>query len=159
MINITTNSDNVKPIKVLTAENYVLSAKYLKILLSKNGDIQYLGNAESEIEIKQYLSNWNADILLLDIELPGFEAEETMNFFRETYPQLKVIIYSDFDSDSSSLSKLIKLGACGYITKDADHHKISEAVKIAYSGSTSFETQLGSKIKTKVLESFFNIQH
>jgi DNA-binding NarL/FixJ family response regulator len=158
MFNLSTNSDNIVAIKVLTAENYVLSAKYLKILLTRNDDVHYLGNAVSNDEIKEYLTNWNADVLLLDIEIPGFDAEESMRFFRETYPQLKIIIYSDFDSNSNSLSKLIKLGASGYISRDADHHQIYEAVKIAYSGSTSFETQLESKVKAKVLESFFNIQ-
>ena len=158
MLKKKSNIENTSCINVLTAEKYPLSAKYLKILLTRNMEIKYLGNAFTLDEIKSYLINWNVDVIVLDIEIIIDKEEEIMQFFASTYPQLKILIYSDFDFENyKQLKQFVRYGASGFISKDSDYTKVIEAIKIAFLGETSFETQLGNTFKQKILESYFNL--
>lgn len=67
------------------------------------------------------------DIVLLDINMPKMDGYATASWIRANYPGIKIIALSTMDSETSII-KMIRHGACGYVLKDAD----TEELKLAF---------------------------
>lgn len=67
------------------------------------------------------------DIVLLDINMPEMDGFETTQWLHKKYPQVKVLALSML-SDEKSIIKIFRLGAKGYLLKNADPHELKEAL-------------------------------
>lgn len=67
------------------------------------------------------------DIVLLDINMPEMDGFETTQWLHKKYPQVKVLTLSML-SDEKSIIKIFRLGAKGYLLKNANPHELKEAL-------------------------------
>jgi DNA-binding NarL/FixJ family response regulator len=69
--------------------------------------------------ISQLNSNRLPDIALLDIAMPEMDGYATATWIRDNHPEIKILALSTMDSETSII-KMIRSGARGYILKDAE---------------------------------------
>ncbi len=70
-------------------------------------------------EALQHLSRSRADVILLDINLPGLSGIEVLRRAKELYPEIRVVIVTGLDYDE--LREQAKhCGAAAYVTKPFD---------------------------------------
>ena len=67
------------------------------------------------------------DIVLMDINMPEMDGYETALWLKNNYPQVSVLALSMYD-DESAIIRMLKNGAKGYITKDADPLELRRAI-------------------------------
>ncbi len=67
------------------------------------------------------------DIVLLDINMPQMDGFETTQWLHKKYPQIKVLTLSML-SDERSIIKIFRLGAKGYLLKNADPKELKDAL-------------------------------
>ena len=67
------------------------------------------------------------DIVLLDINMPEMDGFETTQWLRKKYPHIKVLTLSML-SDEKTIIKIFRLGAKGYLLKNADPRELKEAL-------------------------------
>ena len=77
----------------------------------------------------------NTDILILDIDLAGFSAEETIKNIQNISPSAKIIAISSSE-DVHNIKNILSLGAKGYIPKRSDSNILSGALKLILDGGT-----------------------
>lgn len=70
----------------------------------------------------------NPDIVLLDINMPEMDGFDTAHWLRSYRPEIKVLALSMLDSDTTII-RMIRNGARGYILKDADTQELKLAFK------------------------------
>jgi len=70
-------------------------------------------NAEQALRI---LSENGADVVLLDLHLPGHDGLETMREIRRRYPECQIVVVTGYASVRSAVEAM-KLGAYDYVTK------------------------------------------
>ena len=73
------------------------------------------------------------DIVFMDIRMPGMGGLEATDRLLAHNPGLKIIVISAFN-DEFYPARLLKAGAVGYITKNAEHSEILLAVQTVISG-------------------------
>lgn len=56
------------------------------------------------------------DLVLLDIHMPIMDGYQTMEQLQRDFPELKVLALS-MNDDEESITKMMRLGACGFISK------------------------------------------
>ncbi|MET0392519.1 MAG: response regulator transcription factor, partial [Chitinophagaceae bacterium] len=67
------------------------------------------------------------DIILMDISMPGMDGYETTLWLKEHYPLLPVLALS-MHEDENAIIRMLRNGARGYVTKDADPLELKRAI-------------------------------
>ncbi len=89
------------------------------------------------------------DVILLDIQMPGTSGVDAIPFFKNKFPNTKIIILTMFD-DNQNIMKAILNGANGYLLKKSSPEKIISAVNEVIAGGAP----MNSTVATKVLNLF-----
>jgi DNA-binding NarL/FixJ family response regulator len=74
-----------------------------------------------------------ADLLLLDLNLPGAHGFSALAYVRGTYPQLPVLVVSATD-DASTVHQSLAFGAQGFLSKSANAASICNCVRAVLRG-------------------------
>jgi DNA-binding NarL/FixJ family response regulator len=118
-------------IKVLVVDDHQLMIEGLKSLLEYEDDIKFVGGANSMEETLSFLSGNKADIILMDINMPGGSGIEATARIKELYPQVGVIALTMHD-DISIITRMIKAGAAGFVLKRTNMNEVVEAIRIVH---------------------------
>ncbi|MEM9159875.1 MAG: response regulator transcription factor [Verrucomicrobiota bacterium] len=142
-----------KPTRVMLVEDHAGYREVLERSLKRceNAELhsQY-GTAEVALRKIQYAKrNDKADVLLLDLNLPGMSGLEAIPWFREYSPELKIIILSQSNQEESILSAITR-GASGYLLKSARFHQIAGGIQTVMEGGASLDPQIAKFILAKL---------
>ena len=74
-----------------------------------------------------------ADLLLLDLNMPGAHGFSALAHLRGTHPQMPVIVVSAMD-DARTVRQALAFGAQGFVSKSADAAAIGQSVLAALRG-------------------------
>lgn len=100
--------------KILLIEDDIAFCKLLeKFLMKKAFDVTI---AFSAAEARMAVKNESFDLILTDLRLPDSDGIGLMSEFKDSYPQIPVILMTGY-SDVNTAVKAIKNGAADYISK------------------------------------------
>ena len=68
------------------------------------------------------------DVALLDLRMPRMSGFEVLQHIRKDFPSARCIVLSDYRG-SADISRAVRGGAMGYLTKDAGGAEIRHALK------------------------------
>jgi DNA-binding NarL/FixJ family response regulator len=120
--------------KIILADDHPLFRQALTITLKENfGNVEVF-EAQTIPELEQYLEQVKgADILLLDLDIPGAQGFNSLISVRRSYPDLGVVIISGFE-DKETIYKAMSHGAAGFIPKSTPVPAMLLAIKEVLSG-------------------------
>jgi DNA-binding NarL/FixJ family response regulator len=104
------------------------------------------GKCEEAIEA---LNRDKAEIILMDIELPGMNGIQGTKVIKDKAPHTEVIMVSVYE-DSELVFEALKAGASGYITKSANYMELLGALEEIIRGGAP----MSSKIARMVIDNF-----
>lgn len=91
--------------------------------------------AESSFEAEEILGEKNADLLIMDIQMPGVD-HSVIRRIRAIDPSVKVLLFSGFKGEM--LHHFIHEGVDGYLSKQASYKQILDGVKTLYDTGSVF---------------------
>ncbi|MBP8067834.1 MAG: response regulator transcription factor [Pedobacter sp.] len=86
-----------------------------------------IGEATNYAEVFQKLSSDNWDILILDIDLPGRSGLDILQQIKAEKMKIPVLMFS-FHGEEQIALRALKLGAAGYLSKDAADMELVKAI-------------------------------
>jgi DNA-binding NarL/FixJ family response regulator len=86
-----------------------------------------------------------ADVLLLDIGLPGMDGSEAVTLFRQAHPAMAILMLTVF-SDRSRVFASICNGASGYLLKSTPPSQLFDAIHAAHSGGSPLSPEIARQI-------------
>jgi DNA-binding NarL/FixJ family response regulator len=115
-------------IRVGLIDDHALFRKGFTILLQQLGYTVIIEAAHGKDFIHQVNDKNQPDIILLDTQLYVMDSYSFLQWLKINYPQIPVIALHS-KNDHTSLEKLLKGGAAGYIFKTADPHEVNSIIK------------------------------
>ncbi len=98
---------------------------------------------------KDFISKFNAEqapeIVLMDINMPLMDGFETTLWLKQHHPGIKVIALSMYDNESSII-RMMKCGAKGYILKDSHPGELKEAIESLLAKGYYYTELVNSKL-------------
>jgi len=86
-----------------------------------------------------------ADIVLLDLHLPGMDGDEGVEEILERHPDLLVLMFTAHDDDDRVFASLCA-GACGYLLKSTTPVRLLEAIREAADGGSPMSPTIARKV-------------
>ncbi len=139
-----------KKIRVLITEDNMIIRMGIRRLLKRSPDIEVVGDASNGKEALQLLDQAEADVLLLDVEMPGVNGIEVARILKaRASPKPRILVLSAYD-DQEYIREMFINGASGYLLKDEAPDKIIEAVRgIAFGVDGWVSPQVGMRLNRK----------
>ncbi len=132
-------------VNVFIADDHELIREGLKKTLKAEPDMIVAGEAGNALEMFQGLRRNPADIVLLDISMPGESGLEALKDVRQQYPQLPVLILSVHPEHRFAI-RALKAGAAGYVTKDTAVEELVQAIRKIVAGGKYVSVSLAEKL-------------
>ena len=128
-------------IKLLIADDHKMLRDGINAMIANSNEIEIVGEASNGIEVLKLLEVIEADVLLLDINMPHMDGVETCKRVNKLYPFVNILALTMYN-EGAMISKIVKQGAKGYILKNTGKEKLVEAIKAVYNGQNFFSDQV-----------------
>jgi DNA-binding NarL/FixJ family response regulator len=120
--------------KVLLADDHALVRDGLRHILEGTSGFEVVGEAADGPSTISLVRNTPADVLVLDLSMPGRNGVELVKQIKEELPTLRVLVLT-MHAEQQYAVRAFKAGASGYLTKEsASKELVSALTKISAGG-------------------------
>ncbi len=131
-------------IRVLICEDQPRFRKLLLRVLAAEADLQVVGEAASGEEACRLAREQPAELLLLDLELPGMDGGAVIEALRPELPGLEILVLTSF-ADEDRVFAAVRAGAAGYLVKGLAPTQLVAAIREVAAGGTVIEPRLARR--------------
>ena len=127
------------PVKVLVVADHELVQEGLRLMLSRSEGIEVVGCVGSGEAALDLLETTDADVMLLDMRLPGIHGLDVLAAIakrRLGKPRILVLTAHD---DQDMVLEAVRAGAHGYILKSASRNELIGAIRRVASGDRYYD--------------------
>jgi len=136
-------------IRVLLADDHHLVRAGFRALLNSLGDVKVVAEAGDGDAALRLIEALQPDVALLDIAMPGLNGLQVAARAAQKCPSVRVIILSMHANEEYVLQAL-RVGAAGYLLKDAGTSELELAVRAVARG----DTYLSPPVSKPVIEDY-----
>jgi DNA-binding NarL/FixJ family response regulator len=127
-------------IRVLLADDERLVRAGFRMILKAAPDLEVVGEAADGLEAVEGATTLRPDVVLTDIRMPtldGLEATRRILAGPDPRPRPRVIVLTTFDLDEY-VYEALRVGASGFLLKDAPEDQLVAAIRVAADGGSIF---------------------
>lgn len=136
-------------IRVLLVDDHAIARNGVRLMLGTADDIDVAGEAADAQQAMLQVQTGQFDVALVDITMPGKNGLDLLRTLRAEQPKLAVLILSTYAEDIYAV-RALKLGAAGYLTKDAPTAVLVTAVRKAAAGGKHVSPALLEKLASLI---------
>lgn len=129
-------------IRVLIADDHAVLRSGLRLLINAQPDMEVAGEAASSHEVLAKTRAAGADVLILDLTMPGGGAIKVIERLRRECPDTRVLVLTMHD-DAAYLRAVLAAGGSGYVVKTAADAELLTAIRAVAGGRTFVDLSLG----------------
>jgi DNA-binding NarL/FixJ family response regulator len=112
---------------VLVVDDSVLPRAAARTMLGSATGLHLVGEASSGAEALRAMASVKADLVLMDVHMPGMDGAATTTEILALYPKVKVIAWTVSES-SDDLLRMMRAGCSGYVLKDVGPAELQRAL-------------------------------
>jgi DNA-binding NarL/FixJ family response regulator len=130
-----------KLIKLFIVDDHEIFRNGLKMVLNKLKYISIVGEASNGQEFLDMLPGIDADVVLLDIEMPVMNGIDAARHAIKIHPNLKIIALTMFN-DEDYIQSMMDAGAKGFLIKNINKDTLDKAVQMVAMGGNYYSEEL-----------------
>ncbi|KRE86536.1 LuxR family transcriptional regulator [Paenibacillus sp. Soil766] len=131
--------------RIMIADDHPIFRSGVRNLLQTTEDLIVVGEAASGDEVLGLVEQCQPDLILMDIRMPGLNGIEATQLVKEKYPHIHVLILTMFRDDQSVFTAM-RVGAKGYVLKDADEIELLQSVRMVGNGGAVFSSDIAARM-------------
>jgi DNA-binding NarL/FixJ family response regulator len=132
-------------IRVVIADDHAVVRQGLRTFLDLQDDIEVVGEAADGAEAVEQAQRHEADVVLVDLVMPGVDGLAALRTLREQAPKARAIVLSSF-IDDEKLFPAVRAGAAGYLLKDVQPQELVAAIRTVHGGGALLHPKVASRL-------------
>jgi DNA-binding NarL/FixJ family response regulator len=138
------------PVRIVVADDHQIVRSGFAALLATQPDFTVVGTAEDGAEAVLVCQQAAADVVLMDVRMPGTDGIEATRRLAALGPgRPRVLILTTFDLDDYVYDAL-RAGASGFLLKDVTAERLFDAVRVVAAG----EALLAPTVTRRLISEF-----
>jgi DNA-binding NarL/FixJ family response regulator len=138
-------------IRVLIVDDEQLVRTGLRLILEAAGDIVVVGEARDGAEAVGAVERVRADVVLMDVRMPGLDGLSAAERVTRLPDPPKVIMLTTFDLDEH-VHRALRAGAVGFLLKDTPPRDLAAAVRTVAAGNAMLAPTVTRRLITSFAE-------
>ncbi|ABL79479.1 MULTISPECIES: response regulator transcription factor [unclassified Nocardioides] len=132
-----------EPVRALVVEDHPLYRQAVTSLVDGMEGWQVIGSyADAEAALPHVTS---ADLVVLDLGLPGVDGIEATGLFKSANPSLAILVLT-MSEETPVLTAAVRAGASGYLVKGSEPEDIERALRAVARGQVVFGEQVAAAV-------------
>jgi DNA-binding NarL/FixJ family response regulator len=132
-------------IRVLVADDQRVVREGLVLLLGLIDELQVVGAAADGAQAVALAVREEADVVLMDLRMPGTDGVAATRALAEQRPQARVLVLTTY-ADDASVFPALQAGARGYLTKDAGAEELAAAIRAVHAGGVHLDPAVQARL-------------
>ena len=124
-------------IKVFLVDDHEIFRNGLKQLVDSEPDMEVVGEAGDGETALETLRSTAADVIIMDIRMPGINGVETSQMLLKREPRTRIVFFSLYDNPDY-VSRALEMGASGFVLKDTSNKIFLSAIRTVHQGRFYF---------------------
>ena len=126
----------VKPLRILIVDDHQLVRAGLHCLLKEHDDLAVVGEAENGEEAVQLIGALLPDVVIMDMQMPGWNGAETTRRILQRHPAI-VVIGLSIQTEAHVAQAMLEAGAAAFLPKETIGTELYTTIYTAVHGSPS----------------------
>lgn len=132
-------------IRVLIADDHPIFREGVRRILERTPEMQVVAELDNGDRVVDEAREHKADVVLLDITMPGPGHLAILKALKEALPRARVLMFSAHDEAEYAVPAL-RNGASGYLEKSFSAGELVEAVRRVYAGRRYVSSDLAEQL-------------
>ena len=132
-------------IRVLVVDDHPLVRAGLRGLIDSVADLTVIGEAGTGAEAVERASEVEADVVLMDLSMPGMDGIEATRLLLRHHPHSHVVVLTSFH-DRARVVDALEAGAVGYLLKDSDPSDVLSAIRSSARGEAPLDPRVARSL-------------
>ena len=115
-------------IKLAICDDQTLFLRGLRYIVNDFDNIEIILEATSGEELLEKIKKFPADVILLDMKMPGMDGIEVTKRLKANLPGIKIILLTMYD-DERLITHVMENGANGYLLKNEEPDILKKAIE------------------------------
>lgn len=115
-------------IRILIADDHAIVRSGLKQIIATAADLAVVGEATRGPEVLELAGRLDCQLLLLDMSMPGLSGIDLIRRLKAERPGLPILVLS-MHNEGQVVSRALRAGAAGYVTKDSEPEILLAAIR------------------------------
>lgn len=146
-------TDSANVFRIVLVDDHHVVRRGLRSYLETFTDITVIGEAASGEEVLANLESWLPDVVLMDIHMPGgIDGLEATRLVRTRSPHTQVVVLTAH-TDEARVIAALRMGAIGYLRKDAPLEILLAALRGAARGQAVLDPRIANEVLQELLTS------
>lgn len=120
------------------------------MMIETDSEIQVTGEAANGKEAVELCGPQSFDVIIMDVRMPVMDGLEASRLILARWPKCKILILTTFNDNEYALQAL-KIGARGYLLKDADASELIRSIRSCMAGGLVLEDHVAANILPKLI--------
>ena len=133
------------PIRVSIVEDLAEVREGLVELVQSDGELLMVSSFKDAESAAEKLPALQADIVIMDINLPGMSGIDCIKTIKEKCPETQFMMFTVYENDEKVVQAL-RAGASGYLLKRTDPKRILESIKELNQGGSPMSSNIARKL-------------
>jgi len=110
-------------VRIVLADERPVVRCGLRTLLSRTPDLAVIAEAATARDTVRLAVLHRPDVLIVDVELPGFQVDSMIREVRRVTPSTAILVFSAIDADDTVVTA-VRAGARGYLLKSSSNESV-----------------------------------
>lgn len=137
-------------IRVLLVDDHPIIRQGIHRLLDHIPDIEVVGEAQNGAEALSLCHELHPDVALIDIVMPEMNGVELARQINNQNLQVYIVALTSVVEEQIILD-MIRVGASGYLLKDAPLERIAQIIRLVNEGYTILNNQIARKLALRAV--------